>query len=365
MYLWHWILISYAHVLYGKLNSSTKILRIELVAVSFVLAVLTYFFVEKPIRFGVWARAGKIYALAAGMTAIGVAGLVVYLTGGLPERGNIKNLADAVGQLKGARAYLGEKGEKSRREGRSYVGTEFPYIYPDFTNVGSNETIAIIGDSHAEAAYWGIAELGRRLDYNTLCLLRLAPAADKINWIEADVGIDADSLKGIPVIFDILKEKHEIRKVFICIRGAFYMDIINEQMGDGKNDVGYDLFKESLQSYVDALHECGKEVFVVGEHPILPSPYNYAGRPFSPRSRRDAYPETRKVDILRFYAKYHRLLSEIHDATIIDAIEPMCKEGIALAFTEDGIPLTYDGRHLTYAGSVFQAEHMYKPYLER
>ena len=50
LYLWHWPLLSFARILASQTPSAE--VRIALLALSFVMAYLTYRFVEKPIRFG-------------------------------------------------------------------------------------------------------------------------------------------------------------------------------------------------------------------------------------------------------------------------------------------------------------------------
>lgn len=50
LYLWHWPLLSFARILASQTPSAE--VRIALLAMSFVMAYLTYRFVEKPIRFG-------------------------------------------------------------------------------------------------------------------------------------------------------------------------------------------------------------------------------------------------------------------------------------------------------------------------
>jgi peptidoglycan/LPS O-acetylase OafA/YrhL len=77
----------------------TRLLRAELMAASFILAVLTYVLVEKPIRFGARARKEKVYALLVGMVIVGGAGLSVNWMEGLPERGVFKKLAAIAKQL--------------------------------------------------------------------------------------------------------------------------------------------------------------------------------------------------------------------------------------------------------------------------
>ena len=84
LYIWHWPLISYAHVIrLGK--PPTPLMALGLVAASFLLAWATYRFIEYPVRFGAH-RHRRTRIVAAAMAALGACGLVVWTMGGFPER---------------------------------------------------------------------------------------------------------------------------------------------------------------------------------------------------------------------------------------------------------------------------------------
>jgi peptidoglycan/LPS O-acetylase OafA/YrhL len=355
LYLWHWALISYAFIIHGDfLGSGTRFLRLGLVVASFILAVLTYFLVERPIRFGAWARTGKVHALIFTMLMVGVAGRVVRLREGLPEREHFKKLSAIAEQLA---PY--QRGDYSKNEeGFSYAGVEKDQLgYCKYEDVGAGETVALIGDSHAASASWGLAKLGRELGYNTVLLGWIVPAGEI--WSE-------ENSKNIPVVLEVLKRNNDIKKVFICTRGILYMTGIHNypagEVVEPRRVPGYAAFKKSLQSYVDTLREYGKEVFIISENPELPdSPRDYLPRPFVPAKE---FPVVPKVEVMERQGAYLKLLSEISGATIIDTIGPFCPGGECLVFTTDGLPLYYDDDHLSPAGSEFQAEHILRPHLK-
>jgi peptidoglycan/LPS O-acetylase OafA/YrhL len=83
LYLWHWPLLSFAHVMENGLPS--RALRLVAVALSVALAWVTYVLVEKPLRFGRFKPA-KAVALLAGMVLIGALGLQSFAIGGLTSR---------------------------------------------------------------------------------------------------------------------------------------------------------------------------------------------------------------------------------------------------------------------------------------
>ena len=364
-YLWHWALISYAFIINGGLDTNTRFLRVGLIAASFILAVLTYRFVEKTIRFGTLSVHRKNLSLVVSMVMVGIAGLSVSQMDGLPERKNFKKLAEAVKQF--------EAPVNVDEAGISYAGIEKGMLtYCRYSDVGAAETVAIIGDSQASFAYFGIAKLGRELGYNTVLLGWIVPAGEI--WSKGSLWARGKD-KNINIVFDVLKKKRDIRKVFICTLGTWYFAGITNftkhlqpyQIENYKRGaVGYEPFKKSLQSYVNILREYGKEVFIISEIPELSDNIrDYVGRPFSSSNKTDNFPLLHKIEVLQRQGTYLQLLSEIRDATVIDLIGPMCPKDTCLAFTEDGLPMYWNPRHLSYLGSEFQAERILRPYLSR
>ena len=79
LYLWHWPLQTFAR---ADANSSLFLL---IIFASFVLAWLTYRFVEWPIRFGKFRRYGAL-AASAGMASVAFVGAFVLMSGGVLSR---------------------------------------------------------------------------------------------------------------------------------------------------------------------------------------------------------------------------------------------------------------------------------------
>lgn len=82
LYLWHWPILSFLHIYDGE---SSLYLRIAAVFVSFVLAWLTYRFIERPLR-GSFDANAKAIVLICVMAIVAGAGLFVVKTDGLPWR---------------------------------------------------------------------------------------------------------------------------------------------------------------------------------------------------------------------------------------------------------------------------------------
>jgi peptidoglycan/LPS O-acetylase OafA/YrhL len=99
LYLWHWPLISYAHII--SLDRPLKnFLCILLIAASVILAWLTYIVIERPVRFG-RHRSRNTAVLIGLMVLVGVSGVSTWAAQGFPAR--YPNLPDlSVSVINGA-----------------------------------------------------------------------------------------------------------------------------------------------------------------------------------------------------------------------------------------------------------------------
>ena len=83
LYLWHWPLLSFADIVQS--GSLSARVRLGIIAVSFVLAALTYWLIERPIR--TQRRLPAIAFAAAGLLAVvGAAGWLTFEANGAPQR---------------------------------------------------------------------------------------------------------------------------------------------------------------------------------------------------------------------------------------------------------------------------------------
>jgi peptidoglycan/LPS O-acetylase OafA/YrhL len=151
LYLWHWPLLSLAHLVLSDIPPAS--LRLSLLAASVALAWATYRVIERPIRFGASARVA-VPAVALALTAVAAAGTVIYSSGGMIERPVNRNeagrLVDYYERLRTsglADAYRLECDFKLHQS-----------LDPSCTAAGSARTVFLWGDSFAQALSLGIRE---------------------------------------------------------------------------------------------------------------------------------------------------------------------------------------------------------------
>jgi hypothetical protein len=167
LYLWHWPLLSFAWIVEAVPPSVPT--RLGLIALSVVLAWLTYRLVERPIRFGKHG-ALKVYLLVVLMLILGGVGLGTFYERGFPFRKNVQ-LADAL--------YTHEAHNieaKLVATYRNYVGGE-----PSHSN---KPVILIVGDSYNPNWSVGLSTLIDVKQYDIVSIsylgCKVSVTADKI-----------------------------------------------------------------------------------------------------------------------------------------------------------------------------------------
>lgn len=152
LYLWHWPLLTFARIVAGDTPSVS--VRVVAVALSFVLAFLTYQFVEKPIRLG-RPKKSTVPVLLGSVGTLLMCGLGIVVQGGFASaRGpwNVANVAQSYG-----------KTDQFTLACRDAEGSLFsPAFDPDLDFCHSTSArggpieVVVVGDSHAGRIYSGL-----------------------------------------------------------------------------------------------------------------------------------------------------------------------------------------------------------------
>lgn len=143
LYLWHWPLLSFARII--ESGTPSRAIRLAAVAASFVLAALTYYFIEKKIR-SVRSGRMKVTVLCLLAALIGYAGYNAYSRDGYPFRVRQHALISA------------------GIEDWGYPGTLQPKVFADltlYTNSEKEPEVLLFGDSHIEQYGPKVIELSK------------------------------------------------------------------------------------------------------------------------------------------------------------------------------------------------------------
>ncbi len=155
LYLWHWPLLSFATIMEGKTPSLA--IRVTAVALAFVLAWLTYHFVERPIRFGKRSKS-RISALSFLMILLAALGNVAYLKGNVRSSTLTKEMVAQIEKLS----------FKLHFDKWSPCPNEADTWNCKILNPHKPPGIALIGDSHSVHLASGLAELDTIISQNII-----------------------------------------------------------------------------------------------------------------------------------------------------------------------------------------------------
>jgi peptidoglycan/LPS O-acetylase OafA/YrhL len=338
LYLWHWPILSFARIVESGLPSVP--IRLAAVACSFALAFLTYRWIERPIRFGRLAAGATGAALASLMLLVGAAGYAIHAGDGLPFR-------------KGMMIVVNE-GDVGHLPYHKYVATRFNRCTPrhiadaaprwgEFVRCmqsqeNANVDIAVVGDSHAEHLFLGLAEA--LPDHNVAFYIQGGPPFP---------GNPEFSASYAHVI-----QSPTIRKVILTANWAGLMWMVPR---------GATLQDELLKIAI-ALLDRGKEVWIAESVPVYPfvPEMCHGVRRFSSK---DVTCEIDRLSVEEYSAPYMNALSAAA------AKEPriqrlrlqryLCTE-VACSQAMNGKLLYRDSQHLNINGSRYIGSMLVRDY---
>jgi peptidoglycan/LPS O-acetylase OafA/YrhL len=338
LYLWHWPLLFFALIIEGERPSF--IVRIACILASVLLSCLTWWLVERPIRFG--RKTGhKTAALIALMCVVLGAGYYAYREDGI--KGRIKNqnvlklnVPFSFDVANNNWMYFGGM-EKKKFNGVEYF----------IEKSASSDTTIFVGDSNVGQWYPRMKELIRLDGVNTNSVIfKWRPSCPPIPHTKMSKIIDQKRCEGMTDdALELIKDMPAIKTVVIGGRWDTYIHYDNNNY-DFKSDIN------QLSMYIKSMVQMGKKVYVVL---ITPS-----GNEVDPHKlvRRDLknFPDIFRVEdrgvekkvLDQRYGKVQRDVARVASesgAVVINAIDFLCEERCE-ALDADGEPIYIDTNHL-------------------
>ena len=256
LYLWHWPLLSFARII----NSETPAVevRFALVILSFILAWATFQWVEKPIRH---SRPSKkiILGLVIGLLVVGIAGHLINKSKGVPSR--------QFGLLNADPSSLAMGADRSRLLRECLVAEENKKIFQTcWTDPKGQPRLAVIGDSKAEAIFYGLARESFA-DASWMMLGNMTPVASDFTRFDAK-----NTLRTNLATEALLKNKDiEVVLMGVALRSIFAVQetYSHESMVSSPH---YQNSLLGLSKTVDQLEKSDKQVIFFMDHPGFPDP---------------------------------------------------------------------------------------------
>lgn len=186
LYLWHWPILSFAHIIErGPLSIDIKIAAIIL---SLFLSWLTIKLIEHPIRFGKM-DVKKIFILIIAMIGIGYVGFNTYQREGLPFRKNVKQ-AELVNKEFSGTLWRFTQNEICNNKYPLAGSKDYGWWFC-IANKNEDPTILLLGSSYANDLYPGFASNPYFSKHSVLSIGTCDPAwIDEEKFVESKPGLD-------------------------------------------------------------------------------------------------------------------------------------------------------------------------------
>jgi hypothetical protein len=258
LYLWHWPLLSFARIIYSE--TPPVDVRAVLVVFSVVLAALTYYLIEKPIRFSSSKRP-LIIGLSILMLCVCIAGVVVYKTKGVKSR--------HVGLLNADPASLEMGADRKRWANECGIPLEAKKMLNScYSPKDQKATHAVWGDSKGEAIFYGLAR--EAMNQKAPVWMMIGNAMPMTGDIPRLQGRGA---KQAQYAFEAIVSNKDITFVLLApaARSIFLLsEVYTRESIDASPQ-----FDESLlgvSNAIKALESAGKRVGLLVDHPGFPDP---------------------------------------------------------------------------------------------
>lgn len=365
LYLWHWELFSFAQIIYSG-KAPAKLIGF-LIIISFVLAWITYQWIEKPIRFSHAAEKHPIQiasVLCGCLAMIGLMGLAIQKDSGLGSRLFVKRYETLLNDIQGFDEYK-----------KQVIPCELASTNQNLKNIsnclqnkkGPPQKV-IWGDSHAEHLFPGIIESDKK---NTWLLLAQSgcPPLHKVAsyWKGSrDICVKTNDL----ILKTILKTP-SIDTVILTSLGSFYISdesyaaanqgdfaasnhfLVANNSKESKRDV----FFHGLNKTINELKKAGKKVVLFQDTPEVPfMPESCLGRPLAPKGSCIIG----RHELLSRQKEYISLLSDIekiHNVPLFNPIDLVCDEGHCSLIKKERL-IYRDSHHLSITGSKLVSNNL-------
>lgn len=350
IYLWHWPLLSVVTLLVNHPLGWAQ--KIVLLVLTYGLAFFSHHYWEQILRFHPkrWQVIRRLLLLMLIFVGIGFG---FSHSHGWPQRSHMAFLQDNAENFKRT---------PPRDEACDHFLRKEPHhFYYCRKSLSQREPIvALIGDSHAHAAYPGLVQALEKKGYSALLMANSSCPMTLGYPIKGKTEEeDAECQNHMQEIVDVLAAHKEIETVIVMTRGPIYWTGRAPAFG---SDVLHSKhltpmqWQQGLIAMFNAVQLPTRRVFYVVENPELNQRSEQCQAiPFRQQAKRCVLP---KNQVLVRQETYKNLLLAFAGVTVLDTTDLFCPQEHCLWLSPRGASYYSDDNHLSIAGSVLLADHI-------
>ena len=338
LYLWHWCLLAFWRVAEGVETHSH--IKTRIILFSIVLAWLTYYFIERPIRLQ-----GKIKTryLILALFLLGLLGAHIYWSDGYKFRESIKNVgitAEARDQFVG-RNYKFEKNDACLKSYRFEGSTDYGWWFC-IKSSDKKPGIVLLGNSFANQLYSGLISNQNLLHQTILSIGSCDFGRDYSH--KTEIGAINDPCGGDRPI----REKEFIERMIID-EGSIRYAILDGLVGTSDPQ-----YIARIKERIDFLESSGIKTIIFSPH-LRPNfdPKLCYTTPFRSIAKDCTFPIAEREDALNNFKLLTNSLSKTNSKVLFfDQNEMYCNDKFCSYLSMNGMPFHRDGAHLSAYGST-------------
>jgi peptidoglycan/LPS O-acetylase OafA/YrhL len=355
LYLWHWPILSFAHIVEGEVPSRN--IRIAAVVLSIALAWLTYKLVERPLRFGNCSKV-KVSVLVVLMTIIGYIGYNTYERNGLEFR-NAMLKVSAAKEL--SQPYPHEP----------FHNKLCDELYPAFKKFNFcllskniSPEILILGDSHSNHYYKSFVKNIPTDSIMNLGLWSCLPFSSGTHF--SSNGCESN----FNAALKFATETSSIKTIYLAgywsylASGGFGINNVDYRLPRNLSEEDKISFIKNADLLLSALVKSHKNIIFMEDIPDLGFNIKscYDTRPLRITNKNIKMEcGISRIDYDKRMLGYSQILKSIlskyPSIKIYNPIEILCNEKFCKA-TYNGMPIYYNSDHLTLSGSDFVVDDL-------
>lgn len=334
-YLWHWPILAFLRYSLIEIDLTVSIL---VIIITFILATISYFFIESPLRRNDTSTK-KVFLLYFIIPAIVIVSSSVITQQAIKHKSDWIYPWDALDAIKSNILPSSANPNSCNFRYSFNIYNQKHCLYPE--NI-DKANVFLIGDSNAAHYLEMLKVIAKNYKFSIRNATRYACPLifdGEIDWIAVN------KRKGCSLYrHSIFKEAIKYDTVIIGVSWNYYY----EKKG----------FKERFKKSILKLSKKVKHIIILGKIPIFPT-YNKEceskGIRISHLNCSDRFNTTQKV------TKHNKYLQDIalnyKNIEYIDIDNQVCKNGTCSPYL-DGKPMYYDGGHLSIKGSRIIGEKM-------
>jgi peptidoglycan/LPS O-acetylase OafA/YrhL len=333
LYLWHWPILCFLHIIEGE-DAPVAALIIA-VALSVVLAWITFIFVEQPIRYQP-TTGGSALCLVVSMVALGLAGFS-YRAGFYEKywRGTQMFALSKSASISPRRAdcHFGQKETFKERKVCEYAE-------------GTKIKVAVLGNSHGVELAFALSE---RLKEYGVGLRHLTMSGCPISY-KLRVGKDGRH--------SICVEWHDFAVKSIIASDDIRVVVLSYRI---ESDARHKMFRDSMYGLIDDLVRNGKRVVLVLQAPMLDRQINYYIRRAFGRHQVVNKP---LGDWKEQYKSGYLIAKTVEGKVpIVDPADVMCDDQFCYAIRNNK-SLFFNSDHMSVEGALLVATKLFPVVME-